>query len=296
MAGRLCVKGCGRPAYGSFDTCCVKCAQNDGHNFDCAKKVQPGRKRKADDISGDEALARRLQQEEAALVQQAPPLHAAVALQSHATVVRVLLQPGRVPLPKAGEPDVYCTTRSNFDPNEWEVGDPRFDKRAKWILNIPLARASERLFVNLVAAQRAGELASPVIKARNCGPSRPVALLMVYVDDFRDERAVRRVAEQMAAAGGVLDNDSVSCKPEKFGQEGRRGGQSAARLGLESESTAPTGVWRFKARGMALQAFDRVEPSLKSGPAFWEDQGGDQLLQPADPSARVVKPGAPYSK
>ena len=143
-----------------------------------------------------------------------------------------------------------------------------------------------------MAAQRDGSLPTPVIKARNCGPDRPVALIMVYVDDFRDERAVRCVADLMAAS--VPDNESVGCKPEKFGQEGRRGGQSAARLGLESESSDPTGVWRFKCRGGRVHAFERVEPSLKSGPAFWADQGGDQVLQPADPSARVVRPGARY--
>jgi hypothetical protein len=98
----------------------------------------------------------------------------------------------------------------------------------------------------------------------------------------------------MAAARGVPDGDGVNFKPEKFGYQGRRGGQQAARLGLESESGLPTGIWRFKARGGLVVAFDRVEPGLKAGPLFWKDSGGNEFCD--KPSARVVKPGTRYDE
>ena len=42
MAGfpPLCVKGCGRPRFDRFDTCCVRCdGTRDGHNRDCESKA-----------------------------------------------------------------------------------------------------------------------------------------------------------------------------------------------------------------------------------------------------------------
>ena len=113
LMSRTCASpGCGCPAFGNHATCCVKCGRGEGHNLDCAAKVAGhARKRKVDD--SDEATAR-LQQR---------------VRQPHPT------------LPASGDPDVYCTTRSRFDPREWELGDPRYDKRAKFILNMPLGAA-----------------------------------------------------------------------------------------------------------------------------------------------------------
>ena len=45
MALRLCEKNCGRPAFMSFSTCCVRCTgdPDSGHNYDCAAKAEQAR-------------------------------------------------------------------------------------------------------------------------------------------------------------------------------------------------------------------------------------------------------------
>ena len=45
---RLCDKGCGRPAFGKFSSCCVKCTgdpSNNTHNRDCESKAKETQRR-----------------------------------------------------------------------------------------------------------------------------------------------------------------------------------------------------------------------------------------------------------
>lgn len=65
---RLCDKGCGRPAFKSFPSCCVKCTGDSeaGHNRDCAAKAEVTRKEAAEaaDAAGA-AVAARLEKKRA---------------------------------------------------------------------------------------------------------------------------------------------------------------------------------------------------------------------------------------
>ena len=52
---------------------------------------------------------------------------------------------------------------------------------------------------------------------------------------------------------------------------------------MAGQSSLPTGIWRFKADEDILVGFERVEPSLHAGPAFWFDCGG------RDPYGHIVQ-------
>ena len=272
MASRDCEKcgtrtrapGCQRSGK-PWKTCCRGCAINGRHDTACDARQQP-----------QQPPPPQQEQEQQQPLPHQPPSRK-----------RRRDEDGMLRLPRGrGQGDV--TERWGRHGAGADQGNS-----GKWVTNISLSKGADIIFERVVAAGRTGRLGH-FLKARtDIHEGGTLAIIMVYVPNFRNADDVQRVASELAALG--VDGGPYNFKPDCFTLEGRYGVRAAR--GIQGSSDFPTGIWRFKALSGHVIGFERVEPSLKAGPSFWADYGGKAEVKSSmgSPIMVAVKPGSRMS-